>query len=343
MVTELAKWYTKARMKGPEPDKLSKRATDIETAVKKKSDFIQDCIRIYLKKKPSAPDFKEQLTEVFAVSDPYFSQGTKIDLELQILAGAIIYQFAKTSKSKDKFQLLQSLRTGSFGITSDIINPDIIEFAIKSINEEAITVRENIKAEPIKFTYERITVTDWTNTSDKLNALNDIMKTVVGQLNNSVSKRLLMLDEESNIHWWLYRGISLEAGDEFTNVDNKIIPVHVAYELMSLTKLFPSPFPSDQYILKMLKDADKLDKAVAIKDVVNSIEESDLRKLVPSLSSYGNLLPISSAIEKRIGSQDKTTWLTLFDTETGIKSTSKFSVQDLAFQLYNELILLKSF
>jgi len=343
MVSNLAQWYTLAKLKGPDTEKLELRVTDIENIVKNKPlEWILDCIRIFLGKKVNNINFKEEFVKIFLESDPYFPPNNN-DLEVRILAGAVLYRFAKAAKLKNRLLGLQAIRTGIFGMNEEsFINHDIIEGVLKQLNEESIAIRENSKQDLLKVTFDpEITAVDPTTVTSKFSNVNDSLKSIVNHINTVVGKKISLVDEESNIHWWIFRGFSSTKNELFAKIDPTEIPFVLAMELSALTKYAPGPYPADQFISKILSDSKNPGKEITIIDFVNKIDKGGKMQFGFNPGIFGNLTPLSTAIVNSKEADDVETWVQPFEKLCSIKRTKKVSPKDLALQLYNESLILK--
>jgi hypothetical protein len=344
MVSNLAQWYTIARLKGPDPQKLESRISVIEDIVKKKPiEWMLDCVRTFLSKRVSNAEFKHEFVSLFISADPYFPQ-TKNDLEIRILAGAILFHVSRGSKAKNKLFILQAIRTGLFGLKDgDLINSEILKEALKQLDEESISIRENLKPDKLKVSFDsNLTALDVATVSSKFGSVSEAIKSIIDYINN-LSNRVLLLDEESNIHWWIFKSFSNIRGQEFSKIDAKVLPYILGVELTNLTKAYPGPFPAEQFISKILLDIEDEGTPISLKDFVNNIPSEEKEKYSLPQGIFGNLTPLHSAIScsKLIAGKDK--WISQFETDCTLKATEKFSPKDLASQLYNESVLIKFF
>ena len=133
MITKLPEWYRIADFATTNVDALESRSQVINTIIKtKKTEWLLDCIRLYLNKPIINQEFKLDFNKLFLDNDPLFHQRNN-ELELRVLAGAIISEYINCAENEECITLGLALITGSFKIT-EIINSDILDDAIEYIN-----------------------------------------------------------------------------------------------------------------------------------------------------------------------------------------------------------------
>ena len=215
---------------------------------------------------------------------------------------------------------------------------------VDQLNDESISIRENNKKEHLKFNFEpSVSSNEITELTQKFTNLNEKIKTFAANVNGILARKIGQLEEEANIHWWIFRGVSNITKEPFSEIDLKELPFILGTELSSLTNFSPGPYSADQFILKVLIDSGKNDNEISIKDFVNKIADSKKGLHFAKPGILGNLIPLHSAISEAKEKDDKTSWIQSFESECSIKSTEKTSLKSLAFQWYNETLILNHF
>ena len=153
-----------------------------------------------------------EFVEAFTSDDSMFLDSGN-ELERQILAGAIIIEFIN-KKNKESINVALALKSGRFGIPdSEIINIEILNTVINFLEEEAILKRKTSDVEPVS-TAISLYKGDIGTVEDCNTYLKEVSSyirafVIANDKNDSALKhRVKVLEEEANIHWWLFRSFS---------------------------------------------------------------------------------------------------------------------------------------
>jgi hypothetical protein len=340
MITKLPEWYRLASLTPPKVETLEQRSVDIGKLIKnKKYEWLLNCIRLFLGIPVAGNELNEELVKGFLEGDPLFPQ-TQNQLELRILAGAIVHEYVMNTKNKDRIPVALSLKTATFGLQEKkLINTDIIEDVENFLALKSISIREQTKKEAQTISFEAAT----DSTAVKLSSANDQLKILIAFLNESLIKRIEVLEEESNIHWWLFRRFSNDKGESIEKLDYKSAPLIISKELADLTTLIPGPVNAEQLLAKMLLENSGEEKEFSIKDSINELDRVYREKLMSNNDNNksGNTTPLVHAIAKSIEVTDKTSWVSAFENSSAIKAAMKVKRSEIALQFYYECLLQK--
>lgn len=347
MITQLPEWHRIAGVDESNLPILENRSEVITELVKSKNLFwIFNCVKLYLNKPNVSKEFINELINSFLKSEPVFPL-TKNHLLLRVLAGAIVYHSVENKKNMESTLIALSLQISLFGIKKEnIINKDIIEYLIDYIFKEAIKVREeNIELAILKIETD-MNFTDNQNENLKLNfsLIEKQLKSINKRINNFNSS-IKRLKEESNIHWWLFRGFSNDFKMPVSKLNINSSPLIIGKELADLTTFLPGPTSSKEFLVKILRDNLKLkDEEISFKESINNLDlkwREDLRDNYNDIELDNIPPPILTAISNSLDSGKSNGWYSIFEKSTSIKATSKFNVFDLAYQMNLECLFIK--
>ncbi len=350
MIAKLPEWYRVLSLTNMNEEILEKRSKTIKKIVKTKDiNLLFDCVKYFLNKPITNSNFVSDLTQIF-LEDPMFPQ-TNNELELRVLTGAIIVECLETSKTVERIQIALAVRTGLFQKdNTDLINVDIISTVESFLMKESESRRALIDDVTIPDFSVKINLADTGIESinggfEEMNdGLSEIKKTMKAVLDFS-KKNISILQEESNIHWWIFRAFSNLVGKQIKELDQRTVPVLIGKELCNLTSFAPGPINSDQFLKKILFDNVK-NKSLesTLKESINTID-LEVKKIfsIQTTSAIGVLCPIHLACSLSLQVDgDENAWLPLFEKATQIKSNIKLDAAALAIQVYNESLLIQS-
>lgn len=343
MITNLPQWYRIAAIDNISEDTLEKRSLAI-TEILESSDeaFYFNCIRLYLGKKISEREFDDQFFTAFNAKDGLYLNDTPL-LEKKILAGAIISQwFGEDNEFAD--QVAYALVCGSFGIAdTDLINKDIIVNAQNYLNKKAEVQRTS---PPVA-----IKTPTWKDETPTAETMGTYVKSVATYVKNMTAytekqiknsqKRIDRLQEESDIHWWLFRAFSNLKGVPVSELEPTTAAFILAYELSKLITILPAPSNITSFLNKVLKGVADLPSTYTLQLTAETVSNLNGEFAdVLSNDKYGNLTPLAFAVGQIAETSGDDAWIALFKLSAKVDVNQTFSTQDIALQLFNELMLL---
>jgi len=360
MITKLPDWYRIASIASYNAEILESRSNVIHSIIESKNiNWLLDCVRLYLNKPNVSEEFKKEFTSLF-LADPLFPIKEN-DFELRVLAGAIINEHINSNKGSDSVSLAMALMTSSFELKG-IINKDIIENSIEFKERKSVEYRkqsqeiifspiemeeEELMDEEAQENEEELIPTTIDELNSKIDDLEDYMLEKLKMFNQVqlLYNKVKVLEEESNIHWWIFRAFSNFKNQPMKELDYHVAPILLALELSDLTTIIPGPNASKQYLKKVIYDnLTDHSKPIIIKDVINKTNRIDKEKIILRFrkSNLGNLCPILYAFDESSKIDNDESWIAYFEKTTGISSNNKIDMIDLAYQFYLENLLVKS-
>jgi len=350
MISNLPLFYRIAAIdsKLTSSDLFEKRSASINLIVDKKDEeFIFNCIRLYLGINISNKDFVNSFVKTFTENDPTFLDGQTI--ENRILAGSIVSE--AISRREDNMKIAVALLSGSFGINvEDILNFQIIQNAQDFLHNKAYHVRQPIDFEltsPKAPTINKEESPTPENILSHVRSSNSIVKNLIGQMekqNKSFQHRFEVLEEESNIHWWLFRSFSLSQNCPVSELNPKEAIFILPLELINLFNRIPFPNNSRDFLNKILKDVIGHPAELSIRNAIKVIQ-SKLKNEIESMSleRYGNLAPINFAYHKasEFDFADDDIWGKNFEKHTSLKVDKEHKSLDISMQFLTEALLCK--
>jgi hypothetical protein len=347
MISNLPKYYHLASI-APMDEALFKKRTDAINDILKSKNFswFLDCIRFYLKMPIRNREFEQELFLVINKYDPLFVAEGAV-LEKRIFAGAVIGECILRHPENNK--IAAALKSAIFGVPEDaIINQNIIDEAYDLLNKNAINIRETespvlplpkppVIGKDVVHTLESLTgvVKGLLQYTKALGGFND-------QLNKFFTEKIDVLQEESNIHWWLFRSYS----DTLQCAVSDLQPVQAIFvlsqELNSLIQRVPAPNNATAFLKKIWSDVPDKPNEISIKEVIDTLYNTLQDKITSQdkgYEIYGNISPLHLAYQKAKESAGDAAWTSPFEKMSGINADKQFDPYELACQFLNELVL----
>ena len=353
-----AEWY---RVVGVEPrgEDLPKRWTGVETVVKG-LDIARslDVARSFLGMSLDS-EAKDQFATVFQKTDPAFPMRDN-DLELQILAGAVIAQYVETQRTAAGNALALAVISGACpGLRPAVLLPEIVTIAENYLFQESLKVRSRMPFPGIKppglksdqLLSDVTTPAAQSNLADLVTALgpllqklNDGTRTVAESASKAVSHLdtlVASLQEQTNVLWWVFAGSSRDLGQPYCDASWPAVCLIAGKELAELTQLLPGPVASSAVLDKILSEGRLSTETVSFEAAVTGTDSTWRLKCLESAEiSLDELSPIHLSFRK---STDGGAWIKSFEAASGIKlRKSNITGLALACQMYNERLLQKA-
>lgn len=342
MILNLPKWYRKASISDVKEEILEKRSKSIIRILKiKDKAWFFDCIRMCLNKTTVNPDFAHDLYMEFTSEDAMFIEDES-DNELTILAGALICE-SITADGVNSIEIALAYITAYFGIKPEnVSNIDIIIIAKKFISESSFKKRENpdLTISPLKYPAVKEDSTSIENFNVLAKTLNSYLKAFEKNFDaerNAMQNRILVLEEESNIHWWIFRAYSSTKRIPLKELSGPEASILIAADLTKMINILPPPENTKNFLEISLKNTGS--------DQVNHDIETYVEAMVRELSAflvsaediYGNLTPLvyGALRAKEFGDG----WQAAFEKNTDLKKDMEISSIEAAEQLLLEMLL----
>ena len=352
----LADWYRVSRI-DPIGDDLVKRSTSIETIVGAvDTNKAVDLARLFLRSKSVSAEFKEQFALDFQSDDPTFRMRDN-ELELCLLAGAVIAQYVETKRTDVGDSMALALISGACpALRPSVLLPDVVTIAKNYLFQEAQRVRAYRHSPEIKglsLEWEQLLTKVKETAANKdlsatVEALGTPLLAGVGAVTKSAKEAIEHLDtlvatlsEQTNVLWWLFAGTSSELVRPYSDIPPPVACLIAGKELADLTEVMPGPIAATAVLDKILSNCSDKTENVSFVDAIDAVDPEWKQKcLVPAESRLDELSPIHMAFRK---SANGAAWIKSFESASGIKlKKASLSPVELANQMYNERLLQKA-
>jgi len=347
MISNLPKWYNLAAITPISEQTLERRSTAINNIIKNKDlSWSLDCVRLYLGKPLKSVQFDAEFAKEFHDVDSMFLAGSEI--EKRVLASAILAELIN-NRHKNSTRLALAIKSGAFGVNFEtLVNPEIKDIASDYLNLVSINIR-NVSEEttnqakvPVMPTGTQ-TVASLTTVVKELVAFIKDNTAATKKTTNLVNSKINVLEEESDIHWWLFRSFSSLGEKPVNKLPASDAAILLAQELSDKLKLLPGPPNLKEFLKKIFSEGTNNEKVVVtLKEVVNLMSNSLLEKINQKpINIYGNLTPLFLGQSKALESGDSNSWASSFTKACNITSDRKFSLIEIADQYITEETLNK--
>lgn len=161
-----------------------------------------------------------------------------------------------------------------------------------------------------------------------------------------VQSELAVVAEEANILWWLISEYSKDLKQPWSKEKVSAVCLIAGKELADLTRIIPGPLAALAFLDRVVKSGRaKRPSACSVVDAVNETLPAWREKFSKSSfpSELEALLTIRYAIKLSLSSPDKDAWPPLFEKGSGILSDAAAAPHILAYQMYLEVLLCRSF
>lgn len=270
-------------------------------------------------------------------------------LELSILAAGALAQLMASGSQKGDAAAV-SIRTGVFG-RSDVkgMAQDLnrlADAAVQRISEEdrKETVIPNWVGKQIAdVTSKQAAVVDLqtthTLTLEASQAMVSSVKAQFQKLAEALSKMSLLQKESSDLAYLVVSQYSFVAGKAVSQLSAPDAAFCLGTDLFNVTQ-FPSALPSfEAALLMILKPAKAAKKSVTLLQSISGLQTAFRQSLKSDTVTAPKVLPLHFALSKCEEVSGGGTWVSAFETVTGLKATHLLTPDELAIQFYLEKML----
>lgn len=256
------------------------------------------------------------------------------DNELIVLAGAeLIDVIDRADRELADFAALCLVCAAAQNLRQNPLVPDIPERATKYLKK-----RSESRAKPVKDSPE-------TKLFDALTAVGGAHVELAGEF-RKIQLRLPLVDEETNMLWWLVGETSGELDKRWSELDAGAVCSIGAAELADLTKVLPGPVAARAFLDRAVRsERKKVPTSITIAEIVSETpkEWREKRYKTPIPNELAGLLPIHQAMTLSLQADDDGAWRNVFRTLTRIPASAKGSPDAVAYQMYLEHLTARSF
>jgi hypothetical protein len=286
---DFADWYRIADLE-PKVEMLEKRWQGIEEFVESlDATNTIELVRIFHKRSVRDRQFIADYRNTFKAIDSTFPMRDN-DLELRVLAGSSIVCLLEIGPSNfADAAALGMVCSDCRGLLNETLLPEMVALArayLFSRSEHlrargevpAITVPD-LNLENLLEAFRQTCATDGLpNLPEPVVALIEALASAINHHSTSVEKamsrlseRQRLLQEESDILWWLFGGHSRDLKQPMAALGLPATCLVAAKELADLTTILPGPLPAPAFLGKMIHAATrKLPSSMTIQEAVNA-------------------------------------------------------------------------
>jgi hypothetical protein len=367
-IGKLAKWYRIIDIE-PNEEKLGKRLNAINEILKKDidSEYIINLVRLYKFGNNNIDDFIDHFRESMCSTDPIFPTDGN-DLELQTLAGATLVAILEDDDDYDEKEFCSYVLECSKFIEQQNSIPEMSQLSIHylQLNSEekrkptllakksdiSKTFRDN-KKKQTELVKDGITEA---NISTVLGSVSNLASNSFSEISSIIKAFNLSVEhfnlsqkvsqEETNILWWLFGEYSRDLDKRMIDLGILTMSIVGAKELADLTEIIPGPISSKAFLDKMLhlSSSEKIPEEITLSEAVNTLplkwKEKWMKEI--DITPFEDFVPVLNAIQKSVELGEEN-WEGVYTNKTGINSKETIYPIDLAYQVYQECLLIKSY
>lgn len=256
------------------------------------------------------------------------------DNELIVLAGAeLVDIIEKGERDLADFSALCLVCAGAQNLRQNPLVPDIPDRAAKYLKK-----RSEARARPVKDSAE-------TKLFDALTAMGAPHSDLAPEF-RKLQLRFPLVDEETNMLWWLVGETSRDLGKRWGELDAGAVCSIGAAELADLTKVLPGPIAARAFLDRAVRsERKKVPTSISIAEVISETpkEWREKRHKTPIANELAGLLPIHQAMTLSLQANDDGAWRNIFKTSTKLSASAKGAPDTVAYQIYLEHLTARSF
>jgi hypothetical protein len=334
MHNDFGEWY---RLAGIEPDGaiLAKRWGVIEGYTPTRDDVVSLTQLFYRLGKPKET-FISAFVKIFHDVDPAF-RTRENNHELSVLAGAKLVEIIEKSDiSLADLAALSLVSSAAGNLRPAPSVKDIPEIAARHLESRS---RDRISS------FE-----DDDNTGTRQELFDAL--TGLGAPHDELAKELRQLQrkmdvvtEESNMLWWLFSEFSRDEQERWASFAVPAVALMAGKELADLTVVLPGPIAALAFLDRVIKSAkSKPPATVSVEDAINGVSLEWRQRYADKNcpSELEALLPIGYGVRASLTASENNAWLPAFAQVAGISSTAKIVPNLLAYQVFIECLLCRS-
>lgn len=323
MNNDFGDWYRSAGIT-PDSEKLPKRWEAIEAYVAGRDEVVSLTRLFYQLGEPNQQFLTEFRTE-FQKPDPAFPMKGN-DRELIVLAGAeLIDVMQRSPHDVADLATLCVVCAAAQNLRKSPAVPEIPEIAARHLSKRSMS---RAKSSPNENGF-----------TDKS------LASLATEVQNLRSK-LAVIDEESNILWWLISEYSRDLDKRWRKFPVQEVSIVVGKELADLTRVIPGPVAAAAFLDRVVQSGRT--KSVSSVSVINALCKTPLEWRQGYVKeAYPNelepVLPLSHGLKLSLSAPDEDAFPPLFEKATGISANAKLAPYILAYQMFLEVLVRRSF
>lgn len=336
MHKDFAEWYRVAGIP-PNGDILPKRWAAIEKYEAGRDQIVSLARLFYRLGKPSE-DFLSTFRTAFQTADPAFQMRGN-DQELQVLAGAELIDIIERSPMDlADLAAISLVCAAAQNLRGAPTVPDIPEIAARYLGKRAIERAHKGQGDSDSASSPRKTL------FDGLSAAGAPLNGLPAELER-LQRELAVVTEESNMLWWLFSEHSHDLKQPWAKSTVPAVALTAGKELAELTRVLPGPVAATAFLDRVIRFAKAKPPSTIL--VVEAINDATLewRRSYVELNcpvELEDLAPISYGVKISLTAPENDAWFIAFKSGTGISADSKLVPHILAYQMFLEGLLCRS-
>jgi len=146
-----------------------------------------------------------------------------------------------------------------------------------------------------------------------------------------------ILQEESEMAWWMLTGFSLTASLPFRKLPPAFLPIVLAYELADRTRVFPAGVSISHLIAQVLHTIGREDANVSLPDIANSLPEAWTAAVLVKMPPVNpRVTPVLYLLEQQSRRGDQ--WARTYQDMTGVDAASTLPASKIGYAFYQECL-----
>jgi hypothetical protein len=353
MHADFPRWYREADV-NENRDRLQLRWNGISAIVPRlDKPSVEGLLRIVFHFKGSlTSEFVGKTRAAFKLADDLFDmQGN--DREVELLAGSVLAVLLEGTGQLSPWAALAITTSALNGTRTTQLPIDLVTAAENSIVRFAEKNRARPTLQDTKFDPPKV---DFSKAKEKFKAALDVasfngafdaaaeatnlaLRTMVRKFNSAIDQTanfVSIQDEELEMLWWVLGERSNGVKMPFTAVPVESRPLVFSSELAKATVYLPGPLS----VAGLLTRAGlKGDETLSIPDAVNACSRNWLESISDGINPSSLSQPIHFAIQRKLETQDKTSWIPGWAANIGSDANSTYPALDLAKLFYRERLI----
>ncbi len=336
MHKDFAEWYRAAGIP-PKGDILPKRWAGIETYEPGHNEIVSLTRLFYRLGKPTE-EFENTFRSAFQTADPAFQMRDN-DQELLVLAGAELIDIIERSPIElADLAALSLVCAAAQNLRGAAAIPDIPEIAARYLSKRAIERARKGQGDGDSASSSR------TALFDGLTAAGAPLNGLPAELER-LHRELAVVSEESNMLWWLFSEHSHDLKQPWAKSTVPAVALVAGKELAELTRVLPGPIAATAFLDRVIRFAKaKPPSTILVVEAINDVTVEWRRTYAGQNCpvELENLVPISYGVKISLTAPENDAWLIPFKSGTGISADSTIVPHILAYQMFLEGLLSRS-
>jgi len=360
---DFADWYRRVAIE-PKGETLEKRWQAIEAFVESldAADALE-LVRLFYARPSRDSGFIEKYRTTFKDTDPTFPMRDN-DPELGVLAGVtLVHLLEKDAAELADVAALGMVCAACRGLRQDVPVPEIGDRARRYLLKRSSSLRASREVPAVTIPeLELAEILDSLKKSCQGNNLTVLAEPIIPPFEelqlairqlatsaekavNHLTKLQQLWQEESDILWWLFGEYSRDLNRRMADLELPGVCLVAAKELADLTVVLPGPLAAKAFLDKVLRTVKrKLPNSTTLHEAVNAPtrewRSSWIRQ--DDIGPVEDLCPVLLAVRKSLETDGLDDWVPAFEKAAGIKVRQSIPPLDLAYQAYEENLLVRA-